>query len=454
MIKTSERNPALDNVKDFGLGMATGLTDEAAMAAAKKTGLVAVQNVAKNVKPSFNAGAMIVGLAANPLINEAEGHLRGRKGMYQNRAQDVFKNIQAIQQLIPNDNKINMLIQQLQQTIQQGNQLFQKKASYNNKNTRLAVIGEFNTGQYARDALIGAGTGAMVGAAAGGVGAIPGAFIGAIGSGLGSGIMDIAYQFKNNYQKASWQAGEMIDKLYSMNQQIQPFAPQLANMLMKLAQDIKNEIEVRFEKKSGASYRNDYDQTAQQGQKGQQGQEGQQGGMSQSDGSSLDPNLSQAVNSALQIYSQAKQAYYMNPQMYDQLRMQYQQMLQEINAYIAQNYPGQDANQILASYMQQANFGMQDQPMMQQPMQQQPMMQQPMMQQPMQQQGYYQPGTFQQGYMQQPMQQQPMMQQPMMQQPMQQQPMMQQPMMQQPMMQQPYNQQMFMQQQPQTNYLR
>jgi len=419
----------LDNIKDFATGLPIGFTDEAAMAAAKKTGLVAVQNVAKNVKPSFNAGAMIVGLAANPLINEAEGHLRGREGMYKNRAQDVFKNIQAIQQLIPNDNKINMLIQQLQQTIQQGNQLFQKKASYNNKNTRLAVIGEFNTGQYARDALIGAGTGAMVGAAAGGVGAIPGAFIGAIGSGLGSGIQDIAYQFKNNYQKASWQAGEMRDKLYSMNQQIQPFAPQLANMLMKLAQDIKNEIEVRFEKKSGASYRNDYAKAAQEGQQGQQGQEGQQGGMSQSDGSSLDPNLSQAVNSALQIYSQAKQAYYMNPQMYDQLRMQYQQMLQEINAYIAQNYPGQDANQILASYMQQANFGMQDQPMMQQPMQQQPMMQQPM-----QQQGYYQPGTFQQGYMQQPMQQQPMMQQP--------------------MMQQPYNQQMFMQQQPQTNYLR
>jgi len=403
----------IDNIKDIATGFPIGLTDEVALAAATKAGLV---NVAKNVKPSFNLPAMAVGFAANPLINLGEATVRGAQGMYQSRAEDVFKNLQAIQQFIPNDNKINTLIQQLQQTIQQGAQLFQRKASYNNKNTRLAIIGQFNAGQYGRDALIGAGTGAMVGAAAGGVGAIPGALIGAVGGGLGSGIMDIAYQFKNNYQKASWQAGEMRDKLYTMRQQIQPFAPQLANMLMKLAQDIKNEIEVRFEKKSGASYRNDYDQTAQQGQKGQQGQEG----MPQLDGSNLDPNLSQAVNSALQIYSQAKQAYYMNPQMYDQLRMQYQQMLQEINAYITQNYPGQDANQILASYMQQANFGMQ-----QQPMQQQPMMQQPMMQQ----QSYYQPGTFQQGYMQQPMQQQPMMQQP-------------------------YNQQMFMQQQPQTNYLR
>ena len=431
----------IDQWKDLASGAATGFGDEAAMAAAKKLGLVAVQNVAKNAKPSFNLPAMAVGFAANPLINLGESVAIGAKGMYQTRAQDVFKNLQAIQQFIPDDNKINSLIQQLQQTIQQGAQLFQKKASYNNKNTRLAIIGQFNAGQYGRDALIGAGTGAMVGAAAGGVGAVPGAILGAIGGGVGSGINDIAYQFKNNFQKASWQAGEMRDKLYTMQQQLQPFSPQLANMLMKIAQDIKNEIEVRFEKKSGASYRNDYAKAA------QEGQQGQQEGMPQLDGSSLDPNLSQAVNSALQIYSQAKQAYYMNPQMYEQLRMQYQQMLQEINAYIAQNYPGQDANQILASYMQQANFGMQDQsmqqpmmqqPMMQQPMMQQPMMQQPMMQQPMMQQGYnqqsyYQPGTFQQGYMQQPMQQQPMQQQP---------------------MQQPYNQQMFMQQQPQTNYLR
>ena len=431
----------IDQWKDLASGAATGFGDEAAMAAAKKLGLVAVQNVAKNAKPSFNLPAMAVGFAANPLINLGESVAIGAKGMYQTRAQDVFKNLQAIQQFIPDDNKINSLIQQLQQTIQQGAQLFQRKASYNNKNTRLAIIGQFNAGQYGRDALIGAGTGAMVGAAAGGVGAVPGAILGAIGGGVGSGINDIAYQFKNNFQKASWQAGEMRDKLYTMQQQLQPFSPQLANMLMKIAQDIKNEIEVRFEKKSGASYRNDYAKAA------QEGQQGQQEGMPQLDGSSLDPNLSQAVNSALQIYSQAKQAYYMNPQMYEQLRMQYQQMLQEINAYIAQNYPGQDANQILASYMQQANFGMQDQsmqqpmmqqPMMQQPMMQQPMMQQPMMQQPMMQQGYnqqsyYQPGTFQQGYMQQPMQQQPMQQQP---------------------MQQPYNQQMFMQQQPQTNYLR
>jgi hypothetical protein len=390
MIKISQRNEALDGVKDFGLGMATGLTDEAAMAAAKKSGLVAVQNVAKNAKPTANIAATLVGIAANPLINEAEAHIIGPQKMYETRTKDILKNMQAIQKLIPNDNKINMLIQQLQQTIQQGNLLFQKRATYNNKNTRLANIGEFNTGQYARDALIGAGTGAIAGLAAGGVGAAPGAIIGAVGGGLGSAAFDIAYQFKNNYQKASWQAGEMEEKIKTLYDQIEKLNPQLATMLRKIAKDIKNEIEVRFEKKSGASYKNEYDQATQQAQ----GQGQQQGGMPQLDSSSLDPELAQAVTNALQIYSQAKQAYYMNPQMYEQLRMQYQQILQQINAYIAQNYPGQDANQILAIYMNQANFGMQEQ-QMQQPMQQQPMQQQPMMQQPMQQsynqQNYQQP---------------------------------------------------------------
>lgn len=385
MIKISQRNEALDGVKDFGLGMATGLTDEAAMAAAKKSGLVAVQNVAKNAKPTANIAATIVGIAANPLINEAEAHLIGPQKMYETRTKDILKNMQAIQKLIPNDNKINMLIQQLQQTIQQGNLLFQKRATYNNKNTRLANIGEFNTGQYARDALIGAGTGAIAGLAAGGVGAAPGAIIGAVGGGLGSAAFDIAYQFKNNYQKASWQAGEMEEKIKTLFDQIKDLNPQIASMLRKIAKDIKNEIEVRFEKKSGASYKNEYDQATQQAQ--QQGQ--QQGGMPQLNSSNLDPELAQAVTNALQIYSQAKQAYYMNPQMYEQLRMQYQQILQQINAYIAQNYPGQDANQILAIYMNQANFGMQEQ-QMQQPMQQQPMMQQPM-QQSYNQQNYQQP---------------------------------------------------------------
>ena len=365
MIKISQRNEALDGVKDFGLGMATGLTDEAAMAAAKKSGLVAVQNVAKNAKPTANIAATIVGIAANPLINEAEAHIIGPQKMYETRTKDILKNMQAIQKLIPNDNKINMLIQQLQQTIQQGNLLFQKRATYNNKNTRLANIGEFNTGQYARDALIGAGTGAMAGLAAGGVGAAPGAIIGAVGGGLGSAAFDIAYQFKNNYQKASWQAGEMEEKIKTLFDQIKDLNPQIASMLRKIAKDIKNEIEVRFEKKSGASYKNEYDQATQQAQ----GQGQQQGGMPQLNSSNLDPELAQAVTNALQIYSQAKQAYYMNPQMYEQLRMQYQQILQQINAYIAQNYPGQDANQILAIYMNQANFGMQEQ-QMQQPMQQ------------------------------------------------------------------------------------
>ncbi len=407
--KIASSNSLLDSGKELGAGLSTGLVDEALIGAAKKTNLV---DVAKNVKPNMwaNLGVGAVGIAANPLINLAEANIIGPQRMYLSRYQDVLKNIQAIQKLIPNDNKINSIIQQLQQALQQGSQLFQKKASYNNKNIKLAIIGEFNTGQYTRDALIGAGTGALSGSLAGGVGAIPGAALGFVGGGLGSAAYDIAYQFKNNFQKASWQAGELQLNLKTLADQLEHFSPQLGNMLQKLGQDIKNEIEVRFEKKSGANYKNEYDQAAQQGQQ-------QQEGMPQLVSSGRDQKLGQAVNAELQIYAQARQAYYVNPQIYEQLRMQYQQMLQEINAYIAQNYPGQDANQVLAIYMQQANFGIEQQPMMQQPMMQQPMMQQqqPLLgQQPVMQQPFYgqQPmNQMQQGY-QQPYNQQMYMQQP------------------------------------------
>jgi hypothetical protein len=385
-LKTASNNSLLDSGKELGAGLSTGLVDEALMGAAKKVNLV---DVAKNVKPNAWAslGTAAAGFAVNPLINLAEANLIGPQKMYSTRYQDVLKNIQNIQKLIPNDNKINSLIQQLQQTIQQGAQLFQRKASYNNNNTRIAVIGDFNAGMYARDALIGGATGAASGALAGGVGAIPGAALGFVGGGLGSAAFDIAYQFKNNFQKASWQAGDMQTTLKTMSDQVQNISPQLANMLLKIGQDIKNEIEVRYEKKSGANYKNEYDK---QGQENQQSQQG----MPQLNDSRADTNLAQAVNFALQIYSQAKQTYYVNPQMYEQLRMQYQQILQEINAYISQNYPEQDANQVLSVYMQQANFGLQSQEM------QQPMMQQPMMQQGYNQQSYYQPGTFQQPTMQ------------------------------------------------------
>ena len=357
-----------DTASDLGSGMLVGQSDELAKKALTK--LKPGQLVTK-VKPSANVAAMAVGIAADPLINLGEALLTGPAKMYSSRMSDAIKNIAAIKKLIPNDPNLTALLDSLSQQMNAGAQLFTKKASYNNKNKRLAVIGDFagNRGDYARQTAIGAGTGAMsgglLGSIAPGIGNLIGAGAGAITGGLSglAGAMagDIVYQFKNNVQKASWNAGEMQEKLITMADQIQKINPQISVMLNKLGQDVKNYIEVNLEKKRGANMKNSYDQELQQMQQGQQGENVAQ-----------DPQISQGVQYLMGVYQQGMQYYNAgDAQNYNAYKAEYTQGLQNLNQYVAQNYPDQDPNMILGQYVQQM------QQMQQQQMQQQGNIQQP-----------------------------------------------------------------------------
>ena len=357
-----------DTASDLGSGMLVGQSDELAKKALTK--LKPGQLVTK-VKPSANVAAMAVGIAADPLINLGEALLTGPAKMYSSRMSDAIKNIAAIKKLIPNDPNLTALLDSLSQQMNAGAQLFTKKASYNNKNKRLAVIGDFagNRGDYARQTAIGAGTGAMsgglLGSIAPGIGNLIGAGAGAITGGLSglAGAMagDIVYQFKNNVQKASWNAGEMQEKLITMADQIQKINPQISVMLNKLGQDVKNYIEVNLEKKRGANMKNSYDQELQQMQQGQQGENVAQ-----------DPQISQGVQYLMGVYQQGMQYYNAgDAQNYNAYKAEYTQGLQNLNQYVAQNYPDQDPNMILSQYVQQM------QEMQQQQIQQQGNIQQP-----------------------------------------------------------------------------
>ena len=352
-----------DTASDLGSGMLVGQSDELAKKALTK--LKPGQLVTK-VKPSANVAAMAVGIAADPLINLGEALLTGPAKMYSSRMSDAIKNIAAIKKLIPNDPNLTALLDSLSQQMNAGAQLFTKKASYNNKNKRLAVIGDFagNRGDYARQTAIGAGTGAMsgglLGSIAPGIGNLIGAGAGAITGGLSglAGAMagDIVYQFKNNVQKASWNAGEMQEKLITMADQIQKINPQISVMLNKLGQDVKNYIEVNLEKKRGANMKNSYDQELQQMQQGQQGENVAQ-----------DPQISQGVQYLMGVYQQGMQYYNAgDAQNYNAYKAEYTQGLQNLNQYVAQNYPDQDPNMILSQYVQQMQQ-MQQQGNIQQP---------------------------------------------------------------------------------------
>ncbi len=364
-----------DTASDLGSGFLTGQSDEIAKKTLTK--LKPGQLITK-VKPSANIAGMAVGIAADPLLNLGEALLTGPAKMYASRMSDAIKNIANIKKLIPNDPNLTALLDSLSQQMNAGAQLFTKKAAFNNKNNRLATIGDFgsNIGDYARQTAIGAGSGAIGGGLLGsivpGAGNLIGAAAGAITGGIGglAGAIggDIAYQFKNNAQKASWNAGEMQEKLGTMADQVQKINPQVGLMLRKLGQDIKNTIEVNHEKKWGANMKNSYDKELQQSQQGQQGQQGQQ----QDQNVAQDPQISQGVEYLMGIYQQGMQYYNAgDAQNYNAYKAEYTQGLQNLNQYVTQNYPDQDPNMILGQYVQQM------QQMQQQQMQQQGNIQQP-----------------------------------------------------------------------------
>lgn len=361
-----------DTASDLGSGFLTGQSDEIAKKTLTK--LKPGQLITK-VKPSANIAGMAVGIAADPLLNLGEALLTGPAKMYASRMSDAIKNIANIKKLIPNDPNLTALLDSLSQQMNAGAQLFTKKAAFNNKNNRLATIGDFksNIGDYARQTAIGAGSGAIGGGLLGsivpGAGNLIGAAAGAITGGIGglAGAIggDIAYQFKNNAQKASWNAGEMQEKLGTMADQLQKINPQVGLMLRKLGQDIKNTIEVNHEKKWGANMKNSYDKELQQSQKGKQGQQ-------QDQNVAQDPQISQGVEYLMGIYQQGMQYYNAgDAQNYNAYKAEYTQGLQNLNQYVTQNYPDQDPNMILGQYVQQM------QQMQQQQMQQQGNIQQP-----------------------------------------------------------------------------
>lgn len=349
-----------DTVSDIGSGLLVGQTDEVAKKALTK---LKPGQLATKIKPGGSIAGMAVGIAADPLINLGEAVLSGPAKMYSSRMSDAIKNIAAIKKFIPNDPNLTALLDSLSQQMNAGAQLFTKKA-YNNKINRIAVVGDFggNIGDYARQTAVGAGAGAVSGGLLGSVapvlgniaGAGAGALIGGLSGLAGAVAGDIAYQFKNNAQKASWNAGEMQEKLSTMADQIEKINPQVSLMLRKLGKDVKNYIEVNHEKKRGANMRNSYDQDLQKMQNGQQPGQQMQGEQGQEQNLGQDPQIAQGVQYLMGVYQQGMQYYNTgDAQNYNAYKSEYTQGLQNLNQYIQQNYPNQDPNIILGQYVQQ-----------------------------------------------------------------------------------------------------
>ena len=127
---------------------------------------------------------------------------------------------------------------------------------------REAIRGEFEPGKYVRDIGVGAAAGAAGGAIAGGVGALPGAAIGAAW-GLGSNAAsDIWYQTRSDEDKASWQAGDLQERLEKMGGLLtgKTQSPEIGERLNQLGTQYKNYIDVIVQKTDNEEQKKIYEQ--------------------------------------------------------------------------------------------------------------------------------------------------------------------------------------------------
>lgn len=209
---------------------------------------------------------------------EAQGPLK----IYQSYLSDYNKDLDAIAQLFPQDQNLMYLIEQLrkmgndglQKMQAYGNKLptltdivstgantagqmaqgvgsmvgikpAQAKAVYNNKNQRLAIVGQANWGSYLHQFLSGAAMGAGGGAG--------GAAISGTGMALWDAAKDVWHNFQSKQYKAAAYSNELATKSRSMIYQLKKVDPQFAGMLSVVVIGFNNYVKKYINKESNVA---------------------------------------------------------------------------------------------------------------------------------------------------------------------------------------------------------
>lgn len=216
--------------------------------------------------------------SAMAAAEEAQGPLK----IYESYLSDYHKDLNAIAQLFPQDQSLMMLIQQLknfgniglQKMQAYGNKIptlgkivstgagtvgqlaqgvgsmvgakpQQTHATYNNKNQRLAIVGQANWGSYLHQFLSGAAMGA-----AGGAG---GAAVSGTGMALWDAAKDVWHNFQSKEYKAAAYSNELVTKSRSMINQLKKADPNFANGLSALVRDFNNYVRKNINKEKNVA---------------------------------------------------------------------------------------------------------------------------------------------------------------------------------------------------------
>ena len=186
------------------------------------------------VKPGAAVGGLLVGTVLDMGAHAAIDFFESSQGPYKtyvNYKKDLDKIMNIIRDISKDPTLDEMASDILKQAeeglkiLEQGKKIseenfgHEKKASYNNKQHRVAVLGD-PTSQlpsFITEALIGSGAGAAVGALFGGIGAGPGALIGALGNVSMKAVEEIWYNSISDSGKIYLQAKDALFKVSAMS---------------------------------------------------------------------------------------------------------------------------------------------------------------------------------------------------------------------------------------------
>jgi hypothetical protein len=261
------------------------------MAASKALGTVGIQAAHGPAVSGFGAkaaqGLKGFGLGTAGFIGaealmagaeEAQGPVR----IYESYLSDYNKDLDAIAQLFPQDQNLMYLIEQLrkmgndglQKMQAYGNKLptltdivstgantagqmaqgvgsmvgikpAQAHAVYNNKNQRLAIVGQANWGSYLHQFLSGAAMGAGGGAG--------GAAVSGTGMALWDAAKDVWHNFQSKQYKAAAYSNELVTKSRTMINQLKKADPQFAGMLSVVVIGFNNYVKKYINKESNVA---------------------------------------------------------------------------------------------------------------------------------------------------------------------------------------------------------
>jgi hypothetical protein len=220
-------------------------------------------------------------------------------------------------------------------------------ARFNYKNYRLAIVGDYEDqiGKYANEA----GSAALAGGAmAGPWGALAGG-IGMLGWEAGK---DIYHNMQSKEYQAAAYTNELKRKGSSMVAQLKKFNPEMASAMYRIIQQIDAYVQSKIygNKKKQVSQEFMSMVTNSQQQQGQQGQQqhGQQGA-----NPTQDVEFQNGIQAASQAYDYA-QSLVGQPGMekqYELYKNEYNVILQQLNQYLATNYPNVNADETIAIMM-------------------------------------------------------------------------------------------------------